>query len=48
MGKGACMKRMVAVRNYSTNALMEKNKHRDTRGGGRVKDMEFSEVKQKT
>ena len=42
MGKGACIKKMVAVRNYSTNNIMEK-----TRGGrgGRVKDMEFSEAK---
>ena len=31
MGKGACIKRMVAVRNYSTNTIMEKNK---TRGKG--------------
>ena len=26
MGKGAYIKRMVAVRNYSTNTIMEKNK----------------------
>ena len=26
--KGACIKRMVAVRNYSTNTIMEKNKQR--------------------
>ena len=26
MGKGACVKRMVAVRNYSTNTVIEKNK----------------------
>ena len=24
MGKGACIKRMAAVRNYSTNTIMEK------------------------
>ena len=42
MGKGACIKRMVAVRNYSTNTIMEKNKQRE-KGG--VKDMEFSGVK---
>ena len=24
MGKGACIKRMVAVRNYSANTIMEK------------------------
>ena len=43
MGKGACIKRMVAVRNYSTNTIMEKNKQGE--GGGGVKDMEFSGVK---
>ena len=43
MGKGACIKRMVAVRNYSTNTIMEKNKQRGKRE--RVKDMEFSGVK---
>ena len=42
MGKGACIKRMFAVRNYSTNAIMEKNKQKE-KGG--VKDMEFSGVK---
>ena len=34
MGKGACIKRMVAVRNYSTNTIMEKNKQRGKREGG--------------
>ena len=34
MGKGAFMKRMAAVRNYSTNTIMEKNKWER----GRVKD----------
>ena len=43
MGKGACFKRMVAVRNYRTNTIMEKKKHRWK--GGRVKDMEFLGVK---
>ena len=33
MGKGACIKRMGAVKNYSTNTIMEKNKQRG-RGGG--------------
>ena len=32
IGKGACIKRMVAVRNYSTNTIMEKNKQGE--GGG--------------
>ena len=42
-GKGTCIKRMVAVRNYSTNTIMKK---KQTEGeGGRVKDMEFSGVK---
>ena len=43
MGNGACIKRMVAVRNYSTNYIMEKKKQRGK--GRRVKDMEFSGVK---
>ena len=43
MGKGACIKRMFAVRNYSTNTIIEK-KHTEGEGG-RVKDMEFSGVK---
>ena len=43
MGKGACIKKMFAVRNYSTNTIIEK---KQTEGeGGRVKDMEFSGVK---
>ena len=41
MGKGACIKRMGAVKNYSTNTTMEKNKQGDGRG---VKDMELSGV----
>ena len=45
MGKRACIKRMVAVRNYSTNTIMEKNKQMEK--GGRVTDMEFSGVKYK-
>ena len=36
---------MVAVRNYSTNTIMLKSKHGEW---GRVKDNEFSGVKQKT
>ena len=43
MGKGACIKRMVAVRNNRTNSIMEKNKQREK--GERVKDMEFPGVK---
>ena len=39
MSKGACIKRMVAVRNYSTNTIMEK---KQTLGRGRVKDTKFS------
>ena len=39
MGKGTCIKRMFAVRNYSTNTIMEKNKQK---GKGGVKDMDFS------
>ena len=33
MGKGACIKRMVAVRNYSTNTIMEKT-NMEGEGGG--------------
>ena len=36
---------MVAVKNYSTNTLMEKKTEGER---GRVKDNEFSGVKQKT
>ena len=43
--KGASIKRMGAVKNYSTNTIMEKNKQRGR--GGRVKDMEFSGVLKK-
>ena len=42
MGKGAFIKRMVAVRNYSTNTIMEKKQRGMV---GNVKDMEFSWVK---
>ena len=42
MGKGAFIKRMVAVRNYSTNTIMEKNKQGE---GVRVKNNEFSGIK---
>ena len=40
----ACILRMGAVRNYSTNSLMEKNKTEAGGGGWGVKDMEFSGV----
>ena len=43
MGKGACVKSMVTVRNYSTNTIMEKKTNRSGRGEeASVKDMEFS------
>ena len=32
MGKGACIKRMVAVRNYSTNTIMQKTNISGRRG----------------
>ena len=32
MGKGACIKRMVAARNYSTNTIMEKKNKQRGRG----------------
>ena len=44
MGEGACIKWMVAVRNYSTNTVMEK-KQTEGEGGRRVPNMEFSGVK---
>ena len=40
MSKSACIKRMIAVRNYSTNTIIMGKKQ--TRGRGRVKDTEFS------
>ena len=44
MGIGAFIKRMVPVRNYSTNTIA--NGKKQTEGeGGRVKDNEFSVVK---
>ena len=33
MGKGACIKMMVAVRNYSTNTIMEKTNRGEKAGG---------------
>ena len=44
-GKGARITRMVAVRNYSTNTVMEK-KNKQGSGVG-VKDMEFSGILKK-
>ena len=44
MGKGACIERMGAIRNYSTNTIMEKT---NGTGRGDVKDMEFSGVLKK-
>ena len=41
MSKGACIKRMVPVRNYSTNTIIEETNRREGEGGS-VKDMEFS------
>ena len=46
VGKGACIKTMIAVRNYSTNTIMEK---KQTEGEGeRGKDKEFLRVKYET
>ena len=45
MGKGAYIKRMVAVINYNANSIMEKKQIGED--GGEVKDMEFLKVKQK-
>ena len=36
MGKGACIKRMGTVNNYSTNTVMGKNKLRGRGGGLRI------------
>ena len=38
MGKGARIKRMVAVRNYSTNTIMEEKQTRG-RGGLRIQNL---------
>ena len=43
--KGACIKRIGAVKNYRTYTIMEKNKQKERRG--RVTDMEFSGVLKK-
>ena len=43
MGEDACIKRMVAVRNYSTDTIIENNKQGE--GSGKIKDMEFLGVK---
>ena len=43
--KGACITRIVEVRNYNTNTILVKKKK--TEGGGGVKDMEFPRVLEK-
>ena len=45
VGKGVCIAKMGAVRNYSTNTIMKKKK-KNKQGWG-VKDMEFSGVFEK-
>ena len=45
VGKGACITRMGAVINYSTNTIMEKKKRGGRGEGG--KHMEFSGVLEK-
>ena len=42
MGKGACITRVGAVRNYSTKTITAKKKQ-----AGGIKDMEFSRVLKK-
>ena len=42
MGKGTCIKRMVAARNYRTKTIINQKTEGE---GGRDKDMEFSGVK---
>ena len=39
MSKGACIKRMVAVRNYSTNTIMEKKNKQGEGGGLRIQNL---------
>ena len=39
MGKGACIKRMVAVKNYSTNTIMGKTNR--VKGGGGLRIWNF-------
>ena len=41
MGKVACIKRMVAGKNYSTNTIMEKNKQGEGGGGGGLRIRNF-------
>ena len=36
MGKYACIKRMVAVRDYNTNIIIEKHKQKGKEGGLRI------------
>ena len=36
MGEGACMERIIVVRNYITNTIMEKNKQRGKKVGLRI------------
>ena len=43
--EGACIKSVVAVRNYSTNTVMEKKQTEGEGGGGRVKNMDFPGAK---
>ena len=45
VGKGVCITRMGAVRNYGTNTIMEKPNRGG--GGGGVKDMKFLGVLEK-
>ena len=41
MGKGVFIKRMVAVRNYSTNTIMEKTNRGEKAGGGGLRIWNF-------
>ena len=39
MGKGACIKRMAAIRNYSTNTIMKKKKKGGEGRGLRIQNL---------
>ena len=47
MGKGACITRIGAVRNYSTSTIMEKKNKQRWGEGGEVKNMKFVRVLKK-
>ena len=47
MSKGACIKRMVAVRNHSTNTIMDKSKQKGKGGVLRIWNFQAGKVPKK-